>query len=217
MSEQTSTKSIGWILGKKLGMTQIFDETGAVHAVSVVGVCPAKVVQIKNTDKDGYKAIVIGCVETTEKHVAKPQKGHAKDLGLFSVFKEYRFNEDEENTFEIGNELGISQFVENQVIFVRGTSKGKGFQGVVKRHGFGGGRRTHGQKHSEREAGSIGGGGRAGGRVAKNMKMAGRMGGDTVSFKNLKVQKVDSETNQLFIEGAIPGHPGSLVEIQVIK
>lgn len=111
-------------------------------------------------------------------------------------------------------ELGEGALVEGDTIAVTGTSKGKGFQGVVKRHGFKGGRRSHGQKHSEREAGSIGGGGRAGGRVAKGMRMAGRMGGETVTVKNLKVVKIIPESKEIFISGAIPGRRGSIVKIK---
>lgn len=112
------------------------------------------------------------------------------------------------------NELGEGALVEGDVVAVTGTSKGKGFQGVVKRHGFKGGRRSHGQKHSEREPGSIGGGGRAGGRVAKGMRMAGRMGGETVTVKNLKVIKIVPESKEIYVRGAIPGRRGSKVLIK---
>lgn len=108
----------------------------------------------------------------------------------------------------------VSLLGEGDIVAVSGTSKGKGFQGVVKRHKFEGGRRSHGQKHSEREAGSIGGGGRAGGRVIKNMRMAGRMGGERVTVKNLKIIKILPETREVFIQGAIPGRRGSMVEIK---
>ena len=111
--------------------------------------------------------------------------------------------------------LTLESFVEGEIVTVSGTSKGKGFQGVVKRHGFTGGPRSHGQKHSEREPGSIGGGGRAGGRVIKGMRMAGRMGGERVTIKNLKIIKVLPETREIFIGGAIPGRRGSVVEIKV--
>lgn len=112
------------------------------------------------------------------------------------------------------NEADLSSLSEGGVVTVSATSKGKGFQGVVKRHGFGGGRRTHGQKHSEREPGSIGGGGRAGGRVAKGMRMAGRMGGERVTVKNLRVAKILPETKEVFITGAVPGRRGAKVEIR---
>ncbi|MBX4195838.1 50S ribosomal protein L3 [Candidatus Parcubacteria bacterium] len=111
-------------------------------------------------------------------------------------------------------ELGEGTLVEGDIIAVTGTSKGKGFQGVVKRHGFKGGRRSHGQKHSEREPGSIGGGARAGGRVAKGKRMAGRMGGETVTIKNLKVIKILPESKEIFIRGAIPGRRGSVIKIK---
>ncbi len=114
----------------------------------------------------------------------------------------------------VENEADLGTLVEGALVTVSGTSKGKGFQGVVKRHGFKGGRRTHGQKHSEREPGSIGGGGRAGGRVAKGMRMAGRMGGDRVTVKNLRIAKILPETHEVMITGAIPGRRGTKVEIK---
>jgi len=110
-----------------------------------------------------------------------------------------------------------SEIAEGDIVTVSGISKGKGFQGVVKRHGFKGGRRSHGQKHSEREAGSIGGGGRAGGRVVKNMRMAGRMGGDRVTVKNLKIIKIIPENREIYIQGAIPGRRGTKIEIKISK
>ena len=115
------------------------------------------------------------------------------------------------------DEAGVADVTEGEVVTVRGISKGKGFQGVVKRHKFKGGRRSHGQKHSEREPGSIGGGGRAGGRVVKGMRMAGRMGGENVTVKNLKVIRIEPLTREIFISGAIPGHRGSVVEIKKAK
>src|SRR3989344_3335252 len=115
----------------------------------------------------------------------------------------------------VPKESPITDFAEGEMVTISGTSKGKGFQGVVKRHGFKGGRRSHGQKHSEREAGSIGGGGRAGGRVVKGMRMAGRMGGERVTVKNLKVVKIISESGEIYISGAIPGRRGSKIEIKL--
>jgi large subunit ribosomal protein L3 len=135
---------------------------------------------------------------------------NAKKLNMTQIFAENGRVEPVTVLLAEGDEMAIA---EGDVVTVRGTSKGKGFQGVVKRHGFKGGRRSHGQKHSEREPGSIGGGGRAGGRVVKGMRMAGRMGGDTVSVKNLTVIKIIPETKEVFIRGAIPGRRGSKVEV----
>lgn len=197
-----------FIIGRKKGMTQLFDEAGNVHPVTVIAVEPATVTQVKNIDTDGYTAVQVGYGTRREKLIAKPQK----PKGLFAGFMEFRF--DGAKDLVVGNALDLTTFTEGDVVSVTATSKGKGFQGVVKRHGFHGGRRTHGQKHSEREAGSIGGGpGRAGGRVVKGMRMAGRMGGDRVTVKNLTIVRVDQNQKQLFIRGAVPGRPGSVVEI----
>jgi large subunit ribosomal protein L3 len=135
-------------------------------------------------------------------------KGHLKDLGAFSDLREFRL---ESPMQKVGDKIDLSQFKEGDVIEVSAISKGKGFQGVVKRHGFGGGPRTHGQKHSEREPGSIGGGLRN--KVPKKMRMAGRMGSDKITVKNLRVVHIDSTSNTIYISGAIPGRRGTLVEI----
>lgn len=188
-------------------MTQIFDEAGVVHAGTVLKVSPMTVAQVKTTDgKDGYNAVQVGVGTVKEKHLNKAQTGKP-----FKTLKEFRV----ENTGEYaqGAEIALTTFAVGDVVEVAGTSKGKGFAGVVKRHGFHGGRRTHGQKHSEREAGSIGGGGRAGGRVAKGMRMAGRMGGDRITVTNLKVIHIDADRGEMIISGAVPGRRGSLVEV----
>ncbi len=196
-----------FILARKERMTQIFDEKGVVHAGTVLKAGPIVVTQVKSTDaKDGYNAVQVGFETQTTKRLAKAQHGKA-----FKVLKE--FSVENPGEFEVGKEVTLDAFAPGDVVRVAGTSKGKGFAGVVKRHGFHGGRRSHGQKHSEREAGSIGGGGRAGGRVAKGMRMAGRMGGERVSVTNLKVLHVDAKSGEMIISGAIPGARGSLVEI----
>ena len=197
-----------FIVGTKKGMTQVFDAEGRVHPVTVVSTPKVTVTQIKNSDTDGYAAVQVGYGTHKESRVRKPQRAK----GLFRGFKEFRVSD--VSTFAVGNVIDASIFAEGEKVSVSAVSKGKGFQGVVKRHGFHGGPRTHGQKHSEREPGSIGGGpGRAGGRVVKGMRMAGRMGGDRVTVKNLTVIKVDPENGEMFIEGAIPGRPGTLVEV----
>ena len=197
-----------WLLGTKEYMTQVFLEDGTVVPVTRVTAGPIVATQVKHKDKDGYAAVQFGFGVRSEKNVNKAQKGHTKDLGHFKYFCEA----DVEGV-NVGDKIDTSVFAEGDAVSVSGITKSKGFQGVVKRHGFAGGRRTHGQKHSEREAGSIGGGGRAGGRVVKNMRMAGRMGGSRVTTKGLKVVKIDQATNTLYIKGAVPGRRGTLLEI----
>ena len=193
-------------------MTQIFDEDGVVHPVTAVQSGPLTVVHVKTKEKDGYNAVQFGFGVRNEKNINKAQKGHAKEQ-FFRYFRE-------ENTGATAPSATVGDVVEmatlnvGEVVEVSGITKGKGFQGVVKRHMFEGGRRSHGQKHSEREAGSIGGAGRKGGRVAKGMRMPGRMGADRVTVKNLKVVAVDSKTNQIFISGAVPGRRGTLIEVK---
>ncbi len=191
-------------------MTQFFDTDGRVFPATLVEAGPIKVVQVKTAAKDGYDALQFGYGEQKAKRLSKAAIGHAKDLGNFRHLKEYRLSKAGE--MNVGDSIDASAFAAGDTVVVTGVSKGKGFQGVVKRHGFGGGRRSHGQKHSEREAGTIsGGGGRAGGRVAKGMRMAGRMGGDIITVKNLKVLAVEDGT--ILIKGAIPGRRGTLVTI----
>lgn len=203
-----------FILGTKQKMTQLFSENGAVQPVTRIITGPVVVTQIKNAAKDGYSAVQVGFGAKHAKHISKALSGHFKDRGNFRFVREFRLPEGEISLAE-GDTIGCDIFSVGDVVEVSGTSKGKGFQGVVKRHGFAGGPRTHGQKHSEREAGSIGGsGGRAGGRVAKGMRMAGRMGSDRVTVKNLKVVAVDTEKGEIFLKGALPGVPGSLIEIR---
>lgn len=197
-----------FFVGTKKGMTQVFDAEGNVTPVTVISAPALTVTQVKTTETDGYTAVQIGVGSRKEKNVNKAQK----PKGTFAKFKEFRI--DGAPTQEKGATLDISIFEVGDTVQVSAISKGKGFQGVVKRHGFHGGRRTHGQKHSEREAGSIGGGpGRAGGRVVKGMRMAGRMGGDRITVQNLKVVRVDAEKGELLIKGAVPGRRGTYVEV----
>jgi large subunit ribosomal protein L3 len=200
-----------FILAKKVNMTQIFGENGRVAAATVLGVEGAVVTALKTKEKDGYEAIQIGTGSRKGKNISKAVKGHLGSLGNLAVLKEFRENVGE---MKIGDKIGLEAFAVGDSITVGAISKGKGFQGVVKRHGFAGGPRSHGQKHSEREPGSIGGGGRSAGRVVKGMRMAGRMGGDRVTVKNLKVLAIDAENNQMLVSGAVPGRRGTLVEIR---
>ncbi len=192
-------------------MTQVFEEDGQVHAGTVLTVSPNVITQVKTLEADGYSAVQVGTDEQKLTRLAKAQAGKA-----FKVLKEFRLPAGEAgvDAYTVGAIISADTFEQGETVVVAGTSKGKGFQGVVKRHGFHGGRRSHGQKHSEREAGSIGGGpGRAGGRVTLGMKMAGRMGGDRVTVPNLKVLRVDAANNQIIISGAVPGATNSIVEI----
>ncbi len=191
-------------------MTQVFDNEGRVHPATVLSAGPAVVVQIKSKDKDGYEAVQIGSDERNAKRISKAVKGHLKDLGNLRHLREFRLDKTE--GLERGAKVEVSQFVAGEKVAVSGVSKGKGFQGVVKRHGFAGGPRTHGQKHSEREPGSIGVGGVQ--RVLKGTRMAGRMGGERITVKNLRVLQADSAQNLLILEGAVPGRRGTLVEVR---
>lgn len=201
-----------FLLAKKVNMTQVFDEKGLTYPVTVLSATPSTVTLLKDVTRDGYKAAQVGFGTKREKNISKPEKGHMKE-GRFAHLKEYRLAEGDIAP-ELGSTLDVSVFSEGDTVSVTAISKGKGFQGVVKRHKFKGGRRSHGQKHSEREPGSIGGGGRAGGRVMAGLRMAGRMGGDRVTVTNLKIVKIIPETNEIMIHGAVPGRRGTLVEIK---
>lgn len=197
-----------FILGRKLNMTQIFTEAGEAIPVTAVSVRSNVVTQVRTLDNDGYEAVQVGEGSVNPARLSKPLKGHFKDLGTFASVKEFRTAAP---TLKVGDTLALSQFALGDVVTVSATSKGKGFQGVVKRHGFGGGPRTHGQKHSEREPGSIGGGLRN--KVPVGTRMAGRMGSDRVTVKGLKVVHIDADENVMYVSGAIPGRKGTLVEI----
>ena len=195
-----------FILGRKINMTQRFDDKGVVTPVTAISVEPNVVTALKTAEKDGYAAVQVGFGSQKESRVNKAQLGAMGGKGYKAV-KEFRLID------SAGADIATDVSVGDAVV-VTSTSKSKGFQGVVKRHGFHGGPRSHGQKHSEREPGSIGGGpGRAGGRVVKGMRMAGRTGGDTVTVKGLKVVAVDEGANTIYISGAVPGRRGTLVSI----
>ncbi len=202
-----------FILATKQHMTQLFDDDGRAYPATLLTAGPVTVTQAKSQECDGYSAVQVGFGAQKAHRLSAQVRGHLKNLGPFRTLREFRLPESEA-ALERGTTLDISQFTPGERVRVSGVSKGKGFQGVVKRHGFKGGPRSHGQKHSEREPGSIGGGGRAGGRVVKGMRMAGRMGGDRVTVKNLKVLGVDQTTNTLLLRGAVPGRRGTLVEIR---
>lgn len=201
-----------FILAKKENMTQIFGEDGRARVATLLSTGPMTVVQVKTKEKDGYLAVQFGFGERKDKNLSKATKGHTKDLGNFAVLKEFRLQE--LGDLKRGDKVTPEVFAVGDRVVVSGISKGKGFQGVVKRHGFHGGPRSHGQKHSEREPGSISGGTRNGGRVPKGMRMAGRMGSDRVTIKNLEVLAVDPKNNTMLVSGAMPGRRGTLVEVK---
>lgn len=201
-----------FLIGKKEAMSQVFSPDGKAHPVTVIEAGPIVVAQIKTKEKDGYSGVQVGFGKAKEKRMTKALKGHLKDVGNMAVLKEFRLTEEETGKFKNGDRLDVSIFSEGEKVTVSSISKGKGFQGGVKRHGFHGGPRTHGQKHSEREPGSIGGGLRT--RVPKGMRMAGRMGGDRVTVKNLTIIATNKEKNLLLVRGAVPGRRGTIVEIR---
>ncbi len=201
-----------FILGIKQKMTQVFTEDGKAVPATVVEAGPATVTQIRHLEKDGYNAVQLGLGSKNEKKLAKAQRSAWEGLGAFRYVREFRVNNIEN---EKGDKLDANIFEPGDIVDVSGISKGKGFQGVVKRHGFAGGPGSHGQKHSLRAPGSIGSTGPQ--RVFKGKKMAGRMGTDRVTVKNLEIVGVDNENNLILIKGALPGRPGTLLEIKTKK
>lgn len=205
------------ILGTKDRMTQIFDENGTAHPVTILRVAPAMITQLKNAEKDGYEALQIASGEQKEHRVSKAQKGHlGKALRYVKEFRPRATAGESAASFEKGSTIDASIFEQGDIVSVSAISKGKGFQGVVKRHGFSGMDKTHGTKHHVRAPGSIGGGGRSGGRVIKGMRMAGRMGGERVTVKNLKIIAVNKDENVILVRGAVPGRKGTLVEVRSV-
>lgn len=199
-----------FILGTKLGMTQIFDESGSVYSATVLVAGPVCVTQVKTEESDAYRAIQVGFGKKSPKKTGKALAGHFKEKGPFAYVREFRTDD----KHSVGDTVDVSIFEVGDSVVVSALSKGKGFQGVVKRHGFAGGPRTHGQKHSEREPGSIGATGPQ--RVFKGTRMPGRMGGKRITVKNLRVLVVDKDNNQLIISGAIPGRRGTLIEVRSV-
>jgi len=201
------------IIGKKLGMTSIFSEEGKMQPCTVVEATTNIVTQIKTMENDGYESVQLAYGEKTEKHVGKAMMGHFKKANTSPKKKLVEFDSFEQE-MKLGTEISVDLFIEGEYVDVVGTTKGKGFQGVVKRHGFGGvGQSTHGQHNRLRAPGSVGAGSDPS-RVFKGMRMAGRMGGDRVTTFNLQVLKVVPEKSLLFIKGAIPGYNGSIVLVK---
>jgi len=214
------------LLGIKLGMTQLFDETGAVMPVTIIEAGPCFVTQVKTSESDGYNAVQVGFGETKEKRLTGGQKGH---LGLLKPNKKRpqrkksanipavrylrEFRTKDAASYEVGQTLTVEQFEEGDRIDVVGKTKGRGFAGVVKRHGFAGGIKTHGQSDRHRAPGSIGSTSSVG-RVFKGKRMPGRMGNERLTAQNLTVVRVDTDKNLIAVKGAVPGVKGALVQIR---
>lgn len=198
-----------FILGKKENMVTFIGNDGKAVAATLLTVGPVVVTQIKSKTTDGYEAVQVGFGTRAEKNISKAVQGHTKDLGSFAVIREFVASAAD---LKKGDKIDASIFTEGDIVTVAGTSKGKGFQGTVKRHGFHGGSRTHGQKHSEREPGSIGSTGPQ--KVSKGRRMAGRMGGERVSVKGLRVLGVDTTNGKILVQGCVPGVRGAILEIK---
>lgn len=200
------------LLGRKLGMTQVFDDKGQIHAVTVIEAGPMTVTQLKTEPKDGYVAVQVGYGNV--KRLNKPMRGHLKKLGDFRMLREFRAVGDGDYT--VGDRIGVELFDAGDLVDVAGVSRGRGFAGGVRRHNFHGGPKTHGQSDRHRAPGSIGSG-TTPGRVYKGQKMAGHMGAVQVTSKNLRVIAKDEAKGLLLIEGAVPGATNGIVRVRRAK
>ena len=201
------------LIGKKVGMTSIFDENGKNIPCTVIEAGPCVVTQVRTEEVDGYNALQLGFDDKAEKRANKAEKGHFKKAGTSPKKKIVEFR-DFEGEFKLGDTIGVDLFQEGEFVDVIGTSKGKGFQGVVKRHGFGGvGQSTHGQHNRLRAPGSIGAASYPA-RVFKGLKMAGQMGNERVTVQNLRVLKVVPEKNLIVVKGCVPGHKNAYITIE---
>lgn len=201
------------ILGKKIGMTSIFNAEGDLVTVTVIQAGPNKIISLRDKAKNGYSAVVVGFEEKKEKHVSKPVLGQFKKNNLTPLKTIKEFKGFDATSLKVGDEIKVDFFREGDIIKVRGRSKGKGFQGVMKRHNFGGvGGTTHGQSDRLRAPGSIGASSWPS-RVFKGQRMAGRKGFENVTVRNLKVVKVIPEDNLIMVKGAVPGSVNSIVEL----
>ena len=196
-------------LGKKIGMTQIFREDGRVVPVTVIQAGPCVVTQVKTKETDGYEAVQLGFGDVKRRN--KPESGHLKNSRLSQYLREV--GTDDTSEFEVGQAIGVDIFEAGEKVDVIGTSKGRGFAGVMKRWNFGGGPRTHGQSDRARAPGSIGGG-TTPGKVYKGLKMGGHMGNRRITVKGLEIIEIDTERNLLLVKGGIPGATNSLVQIR---
>ncbi len=206
-------KAVKALLGRKLGMTQVWDDEGNVVPLTVVQVGTNVVTQVRTIEDDGYAAVQIGFEDIDPRRVTKPMLGHFEKAGVTPKRHLTEFRTSDAQDYQLGQELDATVFEEGATVDVSGQSKGKGFAGAMKRHGFGGGPASHGAHKIHRKAGSIGGAATPG-RVFKGQKMAGRMGGDKRTVQNLTVQAVDTERGLLLIKGAVPGARNSVVIVR---
>jgi large subunit ribosomal protein L3 len=200
------------MLGRKVGMMQVFTERGEVVPITVINAGPCVVTQVRTSDRDGYEAVQLGFEQVDARKLNKPQQGHLKGAGtLVRILREFSADNPQEHT--PGDVINVELFSAGQKVDVSGNSKGRGFAGVVKRHGFRGGPKTHGQSDRHRAPGSIGAG-TTPGRVWKGQKMAGRMGGKRITVQNLEVVEVIADRNLILVKGSVPGARNTLLQIR---
>ena len=208
--EDKINASACFLLGKKIGMTSIYDDDGIQYPTTVIEAGPCYISQIKSIEKDGYEAVQIGYLN--DRNANKPKTKHFENSKLNPMKYISEFKVENNNDFNLGEELKVNIFNEGEIVKVSGVSKGKGFAGVMKRHGFGGGRASHGKNSVMRKPGSVGAGADPS-RIWKGKKMPGRYGGTRVTLKGLEILKVDTENNLLFVKGAVPGANNGLLTI----
>lgn len=201
-SATTKLNRMSFIIGRKVKMDQIWNENGSVIPVTVISAGPVTVTQVKTKEKDGYDAFQVG-YDATAKRLTKSLSGHLKDLGKFRFLREFK-KQQADQTFAVGDTISASAFSIGDSLRITGFEKGRGFQGVVKRHGFHGGPSTHGQKNRHRAPGSLGA--TAPQRVVKGKKMAGRMGNERVTLRRVKIVGIDADSNTLQVKGSVPGN-----------
>ncbi len=204
--------AVDFIIGRKVGMTRIFDDVGFDYPVTIVEAGPCDVTQINSVDKEGYASVQIGFLEKSKRHMNKSEKGHCDKAGVSvkKILKEFPYPNPHD--VALGQTVTADIFEIGDIVSVSGVSKGKGFAGHMKRHNFSGGRASHGKNSVMRKAGSVGAG-TSPGRIWKGSRMAGRMGNETVSVKNLQVTRIEKDKNLLFINGAVPGAKNGIVYI----
>lgn len=210
------------LLGKKIGMTQIYDESGKMTTVTVIQAGPCKVMQVKSRDTDGYDAIQLGYDDVKKSRVKKPAEGHAKksQTAAKRFIREWRLGDRDQSELNAGDDINVSVFADTTFVDVSGTSKGKGYAGVMKRHGFGGFPASHGCERKHRAPGSISSHASDaghGGNLKKGKRMSGRMGGVRVTTKNHRLLSIDEDKNLLIVKGAVSGPAGGYVEIRCSK
>ncbi len=211
--ETTTARTVRGLLGRKLGMTQLWDDNNRIVPVTVIEAATNVVTQVRSTDADGYTAVQLGFGEVKSSKVTKPQAGHFSKAGVTPRRHLMEIRTADAGEYDLGQELAADVFAAGETVDVTGTSKGKGFAGVMKRHGFHGVGASHGAHRNHRKPGSIGGCATPG-RVFKGMRMAGRMGADTVTTQNLTVHAVDVEKGLILIKGAVPGPRGTVVVVR---